>query len=159
MNISRRDIIRCLGTVSLVWFTGCSNDSSSSRTPTGSTTEPSTSSRTKVFKTPEPQSPELTIINLSDDTHTIGVRLGQFEFIPDGGGTPIESGTFVLNDEFKLAPAEEIRLREYRTPGEHYNFVLIVDRNVVIDEFLDYSEGLTIEIFDSETVETQRTYI
>jgi len=109
--------------------------------------------------TPEPYSPELTVVSLSDDIHTVGVRLGEFEYIPDGGGTPVESGTYVFNDEFELAPAEEAKLREYRKPGEHYDFVLTIDGNVVIDEFLDGYEGLTIEIKDAETVDIQRTFI
>ncbi|WP_380678124.1 hypothetical protein [Salinigranum sp. GCM10025319] len=109
--------------------------------------------------TPEPYSPELTVVSLSDDVHTVGVQLEEFEHIPDGGGTPVESGTYVFNDEFELAPAEEVKLREYRKPGEHYNFVLFIDGNVVVDEFLDAYEGLTIEILDSETVDTQRTFI
>ncbi len=109
--------------------------------------------------TPEPDNQELTVVNLSDDVHTVGVRLGEFEHIPDGGGTPVESGTYVFNDEFELAPAEKIKLREYRKPGEHYNFVLIIDGNLVIDEVLDASEGLTIEILDAETVDIERTFI
>ncbi|WP_143085734.1 hypothetical protein [Halogranum rubrum] len=109
--------------------------------------------------TPEPYSPELTVVSLSNDVHTVGVRLGEFEHIPDGRGTPVESGTYAFNDEFELAPAEEVKLREYRKPGEHYNLVLIIDGNVVVDEFLDGYEGLTIEILDAETVNVERYFI
>jgi hypothetical protein len=109
--------------------------------------------------TPEPYRPELTVVNLTDDLRTVGVRLGEFERIPDGSGTPVESGKYILDDKFELAPAEEVALRAYRQPGEHYDFVLTLDGNVVVSEFLDSSEGLTIDIVDAETVEIERTFV
>lgn len=159
MPSSRRDFTRGLGLVSITWLTGCTSDSQSSPTSTQTNTASSTSLDTETGVTPEPHSPELTVTNISGETHTIGVRLGEFESIPDGGGTPIESGTFILNDEFDLAPAEEVQLREYREPGEHYKFVLIIGGDVVMDEFLDAGEGLTIEIVNAKNVNIQRSFV
>lgn len=158
MPSSRRNFVHGFGVLSLAWLAGCTYTSSSSSASTDSNTSP-TASPTETGATPEPYSPELTVVSLSDDVHTVGVRLGEFEHIPDGGGTPVESGTYIFNDEFELEPAEEVKLREYRKPGEHYNFVLIIDGNVVVDEFLDGSEGLTIEILDAEMVDIERTFI
>lgn len=83
----------------------------------------------------------------------------EFESIPDGSGTPVESGKFVLDDDFELLPSEEIELGEYRDQGEYYDLRLSVDGNVVIDEVLDPNERLTIEVLDSETVNVERVFV
>lgn len=158
MPSSRRNFAQNLGIASIIYLAGCTSAPPSLPTSTDSTTF-STPTSTQAEVTLEPYSPELTVVNLSNDTHTVEVRLGEFKSVPDGVGTPIKSGKFAVNSEFKLTPTEEVKLREHRKPGEHYNFVLTIDGNIVVDEVLDGSEGLTITISGAETVDIQRTYV
>lgn len=155
----RRSFVQYLGPVSAIWLAGCgaareSFDGTSDSTPTTSTL-----SATETPRTPEDVVPELIISNLTSNTHYIEIMLGEFSSIPDGTGTPVESGSFVLNKGFELSASESIDLGEHRESGEHYKLVLKLNGNIVIDEFLDSYEGLTIKIVGDETVEIEHVFI
>jgi len=154
MSVSKRDFLKKLGILSTGFLAGCAD-----RSPSEGTNNSSTATTIERSETPEISAQNLTIINATSNSHTIGIKLGTFESTPDGPGTAVESGEFVLNDSFELSQSETIELKEYRTPGEHYDFLMSVDGNVVLEDLLNPNEGIEIRILDSESVDVERTVV
>lgn len=164
MAVSKRNFLRNIGVLSTTLIAGCNDDAANQRTTTDSQTHKTTSETKKTVSTadnnPEyPGKPELKILNRTSNEHTVKVVLAKIESVPDGPGTPVESGEFALNKQFELAGSKALRLSEHREVGEDYNLFLSVDGNVVVDELLTAYSGLTVKIFGSEDIETQWTAV
>ena len=130
---------------------GTFGGSTESNSPTSNATETETPTEQYV--------PEFNIESRSSDTHEVTVQLGAFADVPTGTGTRVKSGTFDLNKEFTLSPAEKISLEEHRSPEHDYDVLVVVDGTVVVSEVLFAYEGMTIKVLDSNTVDIRRSDI